>query len=412
MSYTLNLYTAGDMKNMEQYLSQKAATGKMLTKFGVFAAKFTQITPCEKQFFIDILPSASFFSNKENPVAAVHRERWSAAGWDFVAKKGKFYVFCADKDAPLPAYVSVADQTEKLSKFCLRHEILPIGFAFLSSIFSWMAIFAQEGNHVLLENSSILFVLSMLLATFASFLQMAFSITWCIRAKIAIKKESPAPKVSPLLSNIRNVAITISLVITLIFVLGAAFMTFIPQPTNIVAFNPNIHQAVKFKDIGIHETPTLEQTTLHSSLFVPTIFSHLERIESVNGSNWVRTAIYKANLTAVADILYNNSVRNLLLFGQNHNITTLHLNQAQPENTGILAYRNNDFILVLRQNNTIMRIDINVANIENANIEIADLQAIVDTIWIGWGLKDENLKMICLLTVCSIMLYDIIGSLG
>ncbi|MCL1988957.1 MAG: DUF2812 domain-containing protein [Firmicutes bacterium] len=372
----VNIFAIADIKNQEQYYKKQAANGKILTKFGVIT-KFKPCEPCEKQFFVDILPKSDFFgffSKREKPAATVYRERWLAAGWDCAAKNGRFYVFSADKDVPLPSYISVADQLETLIDCSLKHEIVPIVFSMLAMIISFNGLFGLR-ERIFIDNNLILAFFNTFIMFLLAFWQLCFSLIWYIKAKIAIKKESPPPKVSAIASKIRYTVLAIWLLLGVPFILGQAILT----PSNII-FDDNVHQAVRLADFGAMNATQISQlTTFQSNVFVPTVFRHLEG--NFSGSN-VTTDIYQANFTFVADFLYKNAVQNLLLFSQRSGTTILHLEQSAASlwaaDTGILAYSDNDFWVILRKNNTIISVSTVIVNRENVEtFELADFQDVV-----------------------------------
>ncbi|MCL2016071.1 MAG: DUF2812 domain-containing protein [Defluviitaleaceae bacterium] len=372
----INIFSIADIKNQEQFLSQKAAAGKMVTKFGVIT-KFKPCEPCEKQFFVDILQNAifSFFDRREKPATVVYRERWLAAGWDCVAKNGRFYVFSADKDVPLPSFFSIADQLEKLSDCSLKHEIVPMFFSMLAMIMTFTSLFGT-GNRIFTDNLTNLLFFGGIISAIFAFWQLGFSLIWCVKAKIYIKyNKQKIPKVSAILSKIRYTLFAI----WFLLIMPVAFVQVFLAPPSIIAFDENVHQAVRLADFGVNETQISQLTIFQSNIFVPTAFRHLEG--NFSGSN-VTTDIYQANFTFVADFLHENATQNLLLFSQNSGTTILQLEQSAANlwaaDVGILAYSHNDFWVILRKNNTIISVSTVIVNHENVEtFELADFQAVV-----------------------------------
>lgn len=92
------------IEELECWLGEMAAKGLVLSKDGFFAgfAIFERRNPCILRYRLDAAPKElSFWSPEDSRPNDEALELAQAAGWQFVAVRGQFYVYCcADPEAP------------------------------------------------------------------------------------------------------------------------------------------------------------------------------------------------------------------------------------------------------------------------------------------------------------------------
>lgn len=93
-----------DVESLESWLAAMAAKGLVLCKDGIFAgfACFERQAPCALRYRLDAAPEhVSLWSDNGGQPDEEAQALAAAAGWDYLATRGQFFVYCtADPDAP------------------------------------------------------------------------------------------------------------------------------------------------------------------------------------------------------------------------------------------------------------------------------------------------------------------------
>ncbi|MCL1998497.1 MAG: DUF2812 domain-containing protein [Turicibacter sp.] len=380
--YRLKMAAVSDTKNEERYLEKMAADGLMLDKFG-FIDRFKETNPSEKKFFIDLIEDLKFsdlFSKNENPEMIIMRQKWAAAGWEFMGKSGMARVFCADKNTPLPDFATEHDQVYKSGKCCLKYEIVSYAVALISALLSSFALL-DFGIRVFLENAVFFWAVSGVLFGFGILWQLGFSLAWYVRVRLAFNRGLPLPKFEEIWAKLRNMVfyvIMLAFLICVFLAINGRFWLF-EQHENIV-FNHAEHNAIQLHDFGIYGEPESMFTVVSSSLFVREIFHHNEVNFGFEPAT-VMTYTYRINSGFVANMIYNHFARGLALFGENPPVSIIYLENSESwgANNGIIAwidedFRMGDFRMLLRRENVVVAMFVSMEQADFDGVQTAALR--------------------------------------
>ena len=222
--YRRQLYTGtvGDMKTLERHFALMAEKGWMIDKIGLLTHRYRAIDPCEKRFFVDLLPQITLFDYPENEDAQDYRRICEESGWAFVTASKQFHVFCADSDAPPPTPIHTDNeiQAKMYLKVCRKHELPPMILVLLSVLLLCGPLLFFTGIEVFLSRMTT-FVLIGYTFFLAGYVWMiGFSITWYRRVKKAARLNLPLPAVKYRLARVRQRLFSVCMLMAL-----ASFIT-------------------------------------------------------------------------------------------------------------------------------------------------------------------------------------------
>ena len=220
--HQLDTFTIGDIKTLEHRFSRMAEQGWMIDKIG-FRLRYRAIDPCNKCFFVDLLPQITAFDYPENEDAQDYRSICEESGWTFVAASRKLHVFCADRDnnTPIPIHTDNALQAKMYLKTCRKNELLVLLYALVMLYFSFPA---RNGVDLFLSNISLFMTIGYCFLLTGVIWTVGFVLRWYIRTMKSAKYSLPLPKVNYRLSRLRSKVLLAGFIAFIVCViLGIAF---------------------------------------------------------------------------------------------------------------------------------------------------------------------------------------------
>jgi len=223
-----------DIKASETYYARMAEKGWMVDKIGVLFYRYKAVEPCQKRFYVDILPQTTVFDHPENEDAQNYRSICEDSGWEFAASYMQVNVFCADADnpAPVPIHTDNKIQAQTYLKFCRKYELLP--FMVLNLVLVWILLtfpLIDNGEIIIFQNNADMMIAFGLLLLLAGSLCMTFYlILYYRRIKKSAGLNLPLPAANYRLSHIRTFAFMAVIVISWICMIAGVvvMMTGVP----------------------------------------------------------------------------------------------------------------------------------------------------------------------------------------
>ncbi len=230
----------GDIKNLEAHYSEMARKGWMIEKIGLFTHRYRAAEPCEKRFFVDLLPQITAFDYPENENAQEYRRICEESGWRFVAANKQFHVFCADaeNDSPVPIHTDNAIHAKIYLNACGKYELPWLLF---SAPALWFFSPLSRGEQ-LLQSDILLFMAIGFLCFLPGYLwTLGFVVSWYARTKSAAKNNRPVPLVNKRRATLRNgvfLAGTVALLVCVILGVVLEVAGGMPLALGLIALMP------------------------------------------------------------------------------------------------------------------------------------------------------------------------------
>ncbi|MCL2031495.1 MAG: DUF2812 domain-containing protein [Oscillospiraceae bacterium] len=195
-----------DLKNLEHHFRAMAAKGWMIDKISQFSHRYRAAEPCEKRFFVDLLPQITVFDYPENEDAQDYRRICEESGWAFVTANQQLHVFCAEGDipAPTPIHTDHRLQAEIYLKACRRYELLNTLLPLLFIGFMLFTSLSGFGIEVFLNDMMLFVMLGYLLFLPGYIWVIGYLLVWYRRVRKSAGQDLPMPAVDYCLSRIRR----------------------------------------------------------------------------------------------------------------------------------------------------------------------------------------------------------------